>query len=181
MHKRWKIAFPFLALVALVSLAVAACGNDEDEAPMPTPTPAATEPAQLADIVDTAVAAGNFTTLATALEAADLVDTLKGPGPFTVFAPTDEAFAALPAGTLDALLADLDRLRDVLTYHVVAGEVPSSEVVNLTEAETVNGQRVAIRVENNTVLIGDARVTITDIQASNGVIHVIDGVLIPAS
>jgi uncharacterized surface protein with fasciclin (FAS1) repeats len=181
MQKKWKIAFPFLALVALVSIVVAACGSDEDEAPMPTPTAAPTEQAQLADIVDTAVAAGSFTTLAAALEAADLVDTLKGPGPFTVLAPTDEAFAALPAGTVEALLADPDRLRAILTYHVIAGEVPSSQVVQLSEATTVNGQPVEITVDGNTVLIGDARVTIVDVQASNGIIHVIDKVLIPAS
>lgn len=181
MQKKWKIAFPFLALVALVSIVVAACGSDEDEAPMPTPAASPAEQAQLADIVDTAVAAGSFTTLAAALEAADLVDTLKGPGPFTVLAPTDAAFAALPAGTVEALLADPDRLRAILTYHVIAGEVPSSEVARLSEATTVNGAPVAIRVDGSTVFIGDARVTTADVRASNGIIHVIDAVLIPAS
>lgn len=176
MKKKWKMLLPLLAVVGLVSLVAAACGGDDsDETPMQTPTQAA-EPK---DIVDTAVEAGTFTTLATALEAAGLVETLKGPGPFTVLAPTDAAFAALPAGTVEGLLADPDRLKAVLTYHVIAGEVPSAEVVKLNEAGTVNGQKVTIKVEGGKVMINDAIVTTPDVEASNGVIHVIDKVLLP--
>jgi uncharacterized surface protein with fasciclin (FAS1) repeats len=131
------------------------------------------------DIVDTAVADGRFTTLAAALTAAGLVDTLKGPGPFTVFAPTDEAFAKLPAGTLDGLLADKEALSKVLTYHVVSGKVMSSDVVKLNSADTVAGLSVSIKVEGDKVMVGDAQVIITDVEASNGVIHVIDTVLLP--
>ncbi len=131
------------------------------------------------DIVDTAVADGRFKTLTAALTAAGLVDTLKGAGPFTVFAPTDDAFAKLPAGTLDALLADKAKLTAVLTYHVVAGRVMSADVVKLTSADTVNGKPVTIKVDNGKVYINDAQVIITDILTSNGVIHVIDTVLLP--
>jgi len=130
------------------------------------------------DIVDTAVAAGSFKTLATALTAAGLVDTLKGPGPFTVFAPTDEAFAKLPAGTLDALLADKEKLTQVLTYHVVAGKVTAADVVKLQQATTVEGGAVKIDSTSG-VRINDAKVVQADVMASNGVIHVIDTVLIP--
>jgi len=135
------------------------------------------------DIVDTAVAAGQFNTLAAALTAAGLVDTLKGPGPFTVFAPTDEAFAALPAGTVENLLKpeNKDQLVAILTYHVVAGKVMAADVVELTEAETVNGAMVAVKVDSDNVMINNAEVTAVDIEASNGVIHVIDTVLLPPS
>ncbi len=133
------------------------------------------------DIVDTAVADGRFTTLAAALGAAELVDTLKGEGPFTVFAPTDDAFAKLPAGTVESLLLpeNKQKLTDILLYHVVAGKVMAADVVTLTEAETVLGQNVSIKVENGKVYINDAEVIITDIVTSNGVIHVIDTVLLP--
>jgi uncharacterized surface protein with fasciclin (FAS1) repeats len=131
------------------------------------------------DVVDTAVAAGEFKTLATALQAAGLVDTLKGEGPFTVFAPTDAAFRKLPTGTLDALLADKARLKDVLTYHVVPGKVVAAEVVKMKDAATVEGQRVKIQVVDGKVKVDDATVTKTDIMASNGVIHVIDAVILP--
>ena len=133
------------------------------------------------DIVDTAVADGRFTTLAAALGAADLVDTLKGAGPFTVFAPTDDAFAKLPAGTVDSLLLpeNKQKLTDILLYHVVAGKVMAADVVGLTEATTVLGQDVAIKVDMGKVYINDAEVIITDIVTSNGVIHVIDSVLMP--
>lgn len=131
------------------------------------------------DIVDTAVAAGSFKTLAKALTEAGLVDTLKGKGPFTVFAPTDEAFAKLPAGTLDALLKDKKKLTAILTYHVVAGKVKAADVVKLTTAKTVNGQSVKITAKNGTVMINDAKVTQADIETSNGVIHVIDKVILP--
>jgi uncharacterized surface protein with fasciclin (FAS1) repeats len=130
------------------------------------------------DIVDTAVSAGSFTTLARALTAAGLVDTLKGPGPFTVFAPTDEAFAKLPAGTLEALLADRAKLTQVLTYHVVPGKVMAADVVKLSSAQTVQGQRIAI-TNGPGVKVDGANVVKTDIVASNGVIHVIDSVIVP--
>lgn len=131
------------------------------------------------DIVDTAVAAGSFNTLAKALTAAGLVQTLKGKGPFTVFAPTDEAFAKLPPGTVEGLLQDIPRLKAVLTYHVVAGKVKAADVVKLTSARTVNGQSVSIRVEDGKVMVDNATVVKTDIAASNGVIHVIDSVVLP--
>ena len=135
------------------------------------------------DIVDTAVAAGQFETLAAALGAADLVDTLKGDGPFTVFAPTDEAFAKLPEGTVESLLKpeNRDQLIAILTYHVVPGAVRAADVVKLDAAKTVNGQSVAIQVADNGVQIDNANVVATDIEASNGVIHVIDTVILPSS
>jgi uncharacterized surface protein with fasciclin (FAS1) repeats len=135
------------------------------------------------DIVDTAVAAGQFNTLAAALEAADLIGTLKGDGPFTVFAPTDAAFAKLPEGTVETLLKpeNRDQLIAILTYHVVPGKVEAADVVNLDEATTVNGQDVQITVADNGVQINNAKVIKTDIEASNGVIHVIDTVILPAS
>lgn len=133
------------------------------------------------DIVDTAVEAGQFTTLAAALEAAGLVETLKGEGPFTVFAPTDEAFANLPEGTVETLLQpeNRDQLTDILTYHVVPGTVMAADVVELDEAETVNGEMLNITVSGDTVMVNDATVTSTDIEATNGVIHVIDAVVLP--
>ncbi len=133
------------------------------------------------DIVDTAVSAGQFNTLAAALTAADLVETLKAPGPYTVFAPTDEAFAKLPKGTVEDLLKpeNKDKLVAILTYHVVAGEVDSSKVVTLSEAKTVNGEMVDIKVVDSKVMIDNATVIKPDVKASNGVIHVIDTVLIP--
>lgn len=135
------------------------------------------------DIVDTAVAAGQFETLAAALGAADLVDTLKGDGPFTVFAPTDEAFAKLPEGTVESLLEpeNRDQLVAILTYHVVPGKVKAADVVKLSSATTVNGQDVSITVADDGVRIDDANVIATDIDASNGVIHVIDAVILPGS
>jgi len=133
------------------------------------------------DIVDTAVAAGDFKTLAAALKAAGLVDTLKGPGPFTVFAPTDEAFAKLPAGTVDDLLKpeNHEQLVKILTYHVVPGDVMAKDVVKLHEAKTVNGKDVKIMVEGGKVMVDNANVIKTDIKCSNGVIHVIDSVILP--
>jgi uncharacterized surface protein with fasciclin (FAS1) repeats len=137
--------------------------------------------ASLKDIVDTAVAAGSFKTLATALTAADLVTTLKGAGPFTVFAPTDAAFAKLPAGTVENLLKPENKatLQSILTYHVVAGKVLAADVVKLTKATTVQGQDVSISVSGSTVKVNAPTVTTTDVMASNGVIHVIDTVLMP--
>lgn len=140
----------------------------------------AAEPATK-DIVDTAVGAGSFKTLAAALTAAGLVDTLKGPGPFTVFAPTDEAFKKLPAGTVEDLLKpeNKKKLTDILTYHVVAGKVTAGDVVKLKEAKTVQGKAVKITVKDGKVMVDAANVTKTDIAASNGVIHVIDSVILP--
>ena len=131
------------------------------------------------DIVDTAVAAGDFNTLVTAVKAAGLVETLKGEGPFTVFAPTDAAFAKVPTDTLNALLADKAALANVLTYHVVAGNVMAADVVKLTSAVTVQGQAVSIEVKDGKVYIDGTQVVTTDIEASNGVIHVIDAVILP--
>ncbi len=133
------------------------------------------------DIVDTAVAAGSFKTLAMALQSAGLIDTLKGKGPFTVFAPTDEAFSKLPAGTVESLLKpeNKEKLKAILLYHVVAGDVTAAQVVKLTSAKTLNGEDVSVAVDGGTVMINDAKVVKADIMASNGVIHVIDTVLIP--
>ena len=133
----------------------------------------------LADIVDTAVSAGSFTTLVAAVKAAGLVDTLKGAGPFTVFAPTDEAFAKLPEGTVEALLKDIPKLTKILTYHVVSGKVLAADVVNLKSAKTVEGSEVKIDASNG-VKINDSTVTTADVAADNGVIHIIDSVLLPA-
>lgn len=133
------------------------------------------------DIVDTAVAAGQFNTLAAALDAADLIDTLKGDGPFTVFAPTDDAFAKLPEGTVENLLKpeNRDQLIAVLTYHVVSGKVMAKDVVSLSTAETVQGTNVDIAVVDGNVQIDGATVVAADVEASNGVIHVIDAVILP--
>ena len=133
------------------------------------------------DIVDTAVKAGSFNTLVAAVQAAGLAETLKGEGPFTVFAPTDDAFAKLPAGTLDDLLKpeNKDKLAAILTYHVVSGKVMAKDVMTMKEAETVNGQSVTVSMEADTVMIDNAKVVTADIECSNGVIHVIDTVILP--
>ncbi len=177
--------FRFVSVLLLVAIVAVACAPaapaPATEAPkpteMPTEAPAMTEEPKT--IVDIAVADGRFKTLVTALEAAELVEVLKGEGPFTVFAPTDEAFAKIPAETLNALLADKAKLSEVLLYHVVAGDVKAADVVKLTEAETASGKKVMIKVEGDKVFVNDAQVIITDIVASNGTIHVIDTVLIP--
>jgi transforming growth factor-beta-induced protein len=165
--------FPVLLSLAPV-LAFGACGSDDDTMTM-------TSTDRPKTIVETAVAAGSFNKLVAAVTAAGLADTLSGPGPFTVFAPTDEAFAKLPAGTVEDLLRpeNRDKLRSILTYHVVAGRVPASEVVKLTSAKTVQGQSVKIEVQGQTVRVDAARVTTTDVNCSNGIIHVIDSVLLP--
>lgn len=133
------------------------------------------------DIVDTAVSAGQFNTLAKALQAAGLVDTLKGKGPFTVFAPTDEAFAKLPAGTIDELLKpeSKEKLKSILLYHVVSGKVTAAKVTKMSSAKTLNGQEVKISTSGGKVMVNDATVVKPDVMASNGVIHVIDTVLLP--
>lgn len=140
--------------------------------------PAAVQAGSQKDIVDTAVASGSFKTLVTALQAAGLVETLKGKGPFTVFAPTDEAFAKVPKADLDALIADKAKLTTVLTYHVVAGKVMAADVVKLKSAKTVEGEMVKIDTSSG-VKINGANVVKADVEASNGVIHVIDSVLLP--
>ena len=186
-----------LAAVLAIALTTAACGNDDTEtgaaaAPASTsatatPSPSPSESMAGSDIVDTAVAAGDFTTLAAALEAAGLVETLKGEGPFTVFAPTDAAFAKLPAGTVDTLLKDpKGDLTQILTYHVVPGKVLAADVVKLDgqKVTTVQGGDLTVGVDGDKVSLTDAagntvNVTATDVEASNGVIHVIDGVLMP--
>jgi transforming growth factor-beta-induced protein len=165
------------------ALVLSACAAPATPAPTSTPVPTAPPPteAPAPDIVDTAVAAGTFTTLAAALEAAGLVETLKGEGPFTVFAPTDEAFAKLDKALLDDLLKpeNKETLVAILTYHVVPGKVTAADVVNLPSAKTVQGEEVTIKVDGNTVMVNDAKVTQTDIPARNGVIHVIDTVILP--
>ncbi|HON76747.1 MAG TPA: fasciclin domain-containing protein [Dermatophilaceae bacterium] len=192
--RRTKLAS--VAALAAAALTLAACGSSSEPAATPTPSattssaaPTSEEPMPAAkDIVDTAVGAGQFTTLATALTAAGLVDTLKGAGPFTVFAPTDDAFAKLPAGTLDTLLADpKGALTKILTYHVVPGKVMAADVVKMDGAKvkTVNGAELTIKVSGSDVMLMDAtgasvKVVKTDVTASNGVIHVIDGVLLPS-
>jgi uncharacterized surface protein with fasciclin (FAS1) repeats len=135
--------------------------------------------AAAADIVDTAVSAGSFNTLVTAVKAAGLVETLKSAGPFTVFAPTDEAFAKLPAGTLDSLLKNPEELKKILTYHVVAGKVMAADVVKIKSAKTVQGSSAKVKVNGGSVMIDNANVVKTDIMCDNGVIHVIDAVILP--
>lgn len=139
----------------------------------------ATQASNTGDIVATASAAGSFNTLVAAVQAAGLVETLQSDGPFTVFAPTDEAFAKLPEGTVEALIANPDKLRSILLYHVVPGKVMAADVVSLNSATTAEGSDVTIMLAQGGVQINDANVTATDIETSNGVIHVIDTVIIP--
>ena len=177
----------FAMLLVTASLVLAACGPAATPAPTarPEPTamlePTATPEPVLKDIVDTAIEDGRFTTLVAAVQAAELVETLKSEGEFTVFAPTDEAFAALPAGTLDELLKPENKqsLTDILLYHVVPGKVMAADVTALASATTVLGQDVAIKADMGDVYINDAKVILTDIETSNGVIHVIDAVILP--
>ena len=183
--------YNLIPALLIISLFIFACSDDEEVIVEPATEPAvdavvevveevvAEEPAQT--VVDIAVADGRFTTLVTALGAADLVGVLSGEGPFTVFAPTDDAFNNLPEGTLDSLLADIPALTDVLLYHVVSGKVMAADVVGLDSAETVQGSSVGISVMGESVMVDDANVIITDIEGSNGVIHVIDAVIIPAA
>jgi transforming growth factor-beta-induced protein len=180
----WRLCVAAVLLLAAVALT--GCQQERptevygpETSPGPAETPKAVEPAK--DIVDTAVAAGPFETLVAAVQAADLVATLKGEGPFTVFAPTDDAFAKLPAGTLDDLLKpeNKEKLQGILTYHVVPGRVMAADVVELESATTVNGKDLAIKVDDGSVMVDGATVVQTDIECSNGVIHVIDAVLLP--
>ena len=167
--------------LAAVAIVVAACSPAATASPSAAATTApAPSAAAAGDIVTVASDAGSFQTLLQAATAAGLVDTLKGAGPFTVFAPTDAAFAALPAGTLDGLLKDPAKLKDILLYHVVAGKVTADQVVKLTTAATAEGKAIKITVKDGTVYHNDTvKVVTTDIPASNGVIHVIDAVLLP--
>jgi transforming growth factor-beta-induced protein len=190
---KFRSLLPFLLLAALILGACAPTTDVVEEAPA-APEAEVMEEAEeemeaeeameedemMKDIVDIAVEDGRFTTLVAAVEAAGLVDALKGEGPLTVFAPTDDAFAALPAGTIDALLADIPALTDILLYHVVEGKVMAADVVGLNEAPTLQGSSVAITVDDGKVFVDGAQVIITDIEAANGVIHVIDAVIIPA-
>ena len=163
--------FHLLALAALLAVPATVAAQEAQGY--------AAEAAAEGDIIETAGAAGSFTTLAKAIEAAGLTETLKGDGPFTVFAPTDEAFDKLPEGTLDALLKDKEKLAAILTYHVVPGKVPSADVAQRATATTVNGKDLKFTAADGKVMVGNATVTQADIPASNGVIHVIDTVLLP--
>ena len=180
--KRFSVFAMLLTITALVLVACApAAAPTEEPVAEPEPTAMPEPEAMLKDIVDTAAADGRFQTLVAGVQAAELTETLKGEGPFTVFAPTDDAFAKLPAGTLDELLKPENKqtLTDILLYHVVSGNVMASDVVNLDSASTVLGKDVAIKVEDGKVFINDAEVIITDIETSNGTIHVIDSVILP--
>jgi len=172
-----------IVIIAIIAIAVMMFTKEptEVEAPVETTEVVEVETAEAPtmNIVETAVSAGTFTTLVAAIEAAGLVEALSGPGPFTVFAPTDEAFAKLPEGTVESLLQDPEALASILTYHVVAGKVMAADVVTLTEAETVQGGILTIDATTG-VMVNDATVVATDIETSNGIIHVIDTVLIPA-
>lgn len=178
--------FSVFSLLIVAALVLAACAPAATPTAMPEPTavpptavPTAEPTAAPQTIVDIAVADGRFTTLVAAVQAAGLVETLQSDGPFTVFAPTDEAFAKLPAGTVEALLADPEALANILLYHVVAGKVMAADVVALDLAESVQGSVINITVDGDKVMANDAQVIITDIEASNGVIHVIDTVILP--
>lgn len=165
-----KLMLTTLALVACIAPATQVCS------PAQAKEHAKEHPK---DIVDTAVASGKFKTLVAAVQAAGLVETLKSKGPFTVFAPTDEAFAKLPKGTVEALLKDKKKLTAILTYHVVGGKQMAAEVVKKTKLKTVNGKSLTLKVKGGNVWVGNAKVVKTDIATSNGVIHVIDTVLLP--
>lgn len=166
----------FSLAASVIALALVACGGEGG-----TGKPSETTAASSADIVATAKAAGQFSTLLAAVKAAGLEDTLKGPGPFTVFAPNDDAFAKLPAGTVDTLLKpeNRDKLRAVLTYHVVSGQVGSTDAAKLSTAKTVNGKELKLATGGQGLTVNGAKVVKADIAASNGVIHVIDAVVIP--
>lgn len=170
---------PFMLLIA--SFAIVACSNNNQHSGSMEKSNSYHHNEMKKDIVDVAVENGSFTTLVAAVKAAGLVDTLKGDGPFTVFAPTDEAFAKLPSGTVATLLKpeNRDQLVAILTYHVVPGKVMASDVVNLSEATTVQGQDISISVNDGSVMVNNAKVLATDVEASNGVIHVIDSVILP--
>ena len=172
-----------LFLVGVMAMIFTACSSEEEATPTsmpPTEVVEVEQPMEVSNtIVDIAVGDGRFETLVTALQAAGLVDTLAGEGPFTVFAPTDDAFAALPDGVVAGLLEDIPSLTEVLTYHVVAGSVLAEQVVGLDSATTLQGEDVMVKVVGGDVMVDEAKVLITDIIGSNGVIHVIDSVMLP--
>jgi transforming growth factor-beta-induced protein len=174
-----NIILPVLLMTAVMAVAGGSAAASSNDGSKTEAAKMKTAPAQ--DIVTTAVAAGQFKTLAAALKAAGLVETLQGKGPFTVFAPTDEAFAKLPKGTVEELLKPENKaqLTSILTYHVVAGNFMAKDVAGMKDAKTVNGQSVTISVKDGVVSIDAAKVVKTDITCSNGVIHVIDTVLMP--
>lgn len=174
---KFKNSFFSVLVIMAIGLVAVGCSDDDDNNPMTSVTPQPT-----LDIVETAAAAGNFKTLLAAAEAAGLVGALKGDGPLTVFAPTDDAFAALPEGTVEALLQDTETLAAILKYHVVAGAVRAEQVVKLSSAETLNGASVTITItEEGKVMIDNATVITTDIETSNGIIHIIDAVILPSN
>jgi len=178
--KRWMRVGTSMVFTSLIGVSVAfAYGEAAKESGTAAATTAAVS-ANAADIIGTATAAGSFKTLLTAIAAADLTDVLKGKGPFTVFAPTDAAFAKLPAGTLDSLLKDKEKLTAILKYHVVPGQVTAAQVTKLSAAKTLEGQDLAIASRDG-VTVNGAKVVKADVMASNGVIHVIDQVLVPAA
>ena len=180
----------WLGLFIVLSLVLAACSTAADptatpvpeavEEPTEAPAEAEEEMAEAKSIVDIAVEDGRFTTLVAAVQAAGLAETLSGEGQFTVFAPTDDAFAALPEGTVEGLLNDIPTLTDILLYHVVDGRVLASDVVQLAGAETLQGESVSISIMDGKVMVDNAQIVLTDILTSNGTIHVIDAVIIPA-
>lgn len=188
-QRRWAHAMAMTAALALLiggwaqtATAGSSCGSAHG-GQMKATAASATGEAKAStsgSIVDVAIQAGTFQTLTAAVKAAGLEEVLRGPGPFTVFAPTDAAFAKLPKGTVEALLKDKAKLASILTYHVVPGKVMAADVVKLKEAATVQGQKVRIAAGQDGVKINDARVTATDVAASNGVIHVIDTVILPS-
>jgi uncharacterized surface protein with fasciclin (FAS1) repeats len=167
-------------VLIIVLLLCAGCTQPATPPATPTPTQTATPVPEMKDIVQTAVADGRFTTLVSAVQAADLASTLSGPGPYTVFAPTDDAFKKLPAGTVETLLKDpKGQLSQILLYHVVPGKLMAADVVNQTNLTTAQGKQLTVKVENQTVMVDGATIVITDIETKNGVIHVIDSVMIP--
>ncbi|WP_319507860.1 fasciclin domain-containing protein [uncultured Methanolobus sp.] len=172
-----KLYKVIVALLIATTLLLSGCAEQAPEEEMDTEEEEEVE----MNIVETAVAAGSFDTLVTAVQAAGLADTLSGEGPFTVFAPTDEAFAALPEGTLDGLLEDKEALTAVLTYHVVPGKAMSGDLSDMMVLETVQGEEVTIYIADGNVMVNDANVVQADIETSNGVIHVIDKVILPPS
>lgn len=185
MESKSKIAVAAVVVVALIAVGGFALTNNKDNKDNNTNSSttqtdnSTTNMVDEKNIVETALSDPQFSTLVTAVKAAGLVDTLSGEGPFTVFAPTNAAFDKLPAGTLDSLLKDTEKLKAILTYHVVAGDVKAADVVKLSNAKTVNGKDVNITVDGSTVKVNESTVTKTDIMTSNGTIHVIDTVLLP--
>ena len=182
MKTRWSVVPLLLIFVLVVSACAAPVAQEAPAAPVEQPTAVPVAPAEAemaADIVDTAIAAGSFNTLVAAVQAAGLEDALRGDGPFTVFAPTDEAFAALPEGTVESLLADPEALSQILLYHVIAGKVMAADVSDGLSADTLQGAPVAFAIVDGKPMINDANIVATDVEASNGVIHVIDSVILP--